>query len=151
MRVLLQRVSESSVSVDGQVVGASGRGYLLLVGIGQGDTAAEVAWMADKVTGLRLFPDADGKMNLSIEDVGGSVLAVSQFTLYADCARGRRPSFTGAASPELGKALYDSFVVALRERGLTVATGIFQAHMMVSLVNDGPVTMMIEREAGRAV
>lgn len=148
MRVLLQRVSDASVSVDGQVVGACGRGYLLLVGIGQGDTATEVAWMADKVSGLRLFPDDDGKMNRSLLDVGGSVLAVSQFTLYGDCSRGRRPSFTGAASPDVGKALYEAFVAALRERGLVVATGIFQAHMMVSLVNDGPVTMLIEREAG---
>jgi D-tyrosyl-tRNA(Tyr) deacylase len=147
MRVLLQRVSEASVSVEGQTVGAIGKGYLLLVGIGQGDSEAEVAWMADKVAGLRLFPDADGKMNLGIQDVGGAILAVSQFTLYGDCSRGRRPSFTGAAPPDVGKALYETFVEALRERGLTVATGIFQAHMMVSLINDGPVTMMIEREA----
>jgi D-tyrosyl-tRNA(Tyr) deacylase len=147
VKVLLQLVSEASVSVDQQVVGAIGRGYLLLVGIGHGDSDAEVAWMADKVAGLRLFPDADGKMNLGIQDVGGEILAVSQFTLYGDCSRGRRPSFTGAASPEVGKALYEAFVAALRDRGLTVATGVFQAHMMVSLVNDGPVTMMIEREA----
>jgi D-tyrosyl-tRNA(Tyr) deacylase len=149
MRVLLQRVNEAAVRVDDQVVGAIGRGYLLLVGIGQGDSPAEVAWMADKVAGLRLFPDAEGKMNLGIQDVGGEILAVSQFTLYGDCSRGRRPSFIGAAPPEIGNALYEAFVAALRTRGLTVATGIFQAHMLVSLVNDGPVTMMLERAPGQ--
>jgi D-tyrosyl-tRNA(Tyr) deacylase len=145
MRVLLQRVGEAAVRVDDQIVGAIGRGYLLLVGIGQGDGPAEVTWMADKVAGLRLFPDAGGKMNLGIQEAGGEILAVSQFTLYGDCSRGRRPSFTGAAAPDLGRALYEAFVVALRDQGLTVATGIFQAHMLVSLVNDGPVTMMLER------
>ncbi|MBC7542944.1 MAG: D-tyrosyl-tRNA(Tyr) deacylase [Candidatus Sericytochromatia bacterium] len=147
MRVLLQRVSEASVTVDGAIVGAIGRGYLLLIGVGQGDTAKEADWLADKVVGLRLFADAEGKMNLALGDVGGSVLAVSQFTLYADCARGRRPSFVGAAPPDQGKALYESFVAAVRSCGVTVATGIFQADMAVALVNDGPVTIMLEREA----
>ncbi len=150
MRVLLQRVSEASVTVDGTVVGAIGPGYLLLVGIGQGDTVKESDWLADKVAGLRLFADAEGKMNLGLSDIGGSVLAVSQFTLYADCSRGRRPSFIGAAAPDLGKTLYETFVAALRQRDLTVATGIFQADMKVALVNDGPVTIMLEREAGTA-
>lgn len=147
MRVVLQRVSEATVTVDGQIVGAIGLGYLLLVGIGQGDTEADCDWLAEKVAGLRLFPDEAGKMNRSLADVGGSVLAVSQFTLYGDCSRGRRPSFTGAAGLDLGKALYERFVAKLRELGLRVETGVFQAHMQVALVNDGPVTLLVEREA----
>ena len=145
MRVLLQRVSSASVTVDGRVVGQIGRGYLLLVGFTHGDSDAELDWMADKVHGLRLFPDADGKMNLGIEDVGGAMLVVSQFTLYGDAQKGRRPSFIDAARPEQAIPLYEAFIGKLRERGVTVETGEFGAMMDVALVNDGPVTLWLEK------
>lgn len=145
MRVLLQRVSSASVTVDGRVVGQIGRGYLLLVGFTHGDSDAELDWMADKVHGLRLFPDADGKMNLGIEDVGGAMLVVSQFTLYGDAQKGRRPSFIDAARPEQAIPLYEAFIGKLRERGVTVETGEFGAMMDVALVNDGPVTLLLEK------
>ncbi len=146
MRVLLQRVSEASVSVDGRIAGSIGRGYCLLVGFTHGDSAAQVDWMAEKVTGLRLFQDPDGKMNLGLADVGGALLVVSQFTLYGDATRGRRPSFTGAARPDVAIPLYDRFLGALRSYGFTVATGQFGAMMDVKIHNDGPVTLMLERE-----
>jgi D-aminoacyl-tRNA deacylase len=145
MRVLLQRVSRAEVRVDGRATGAVGRGYCLLVGFTGSDTAAQVDWMAEKVTGLRLFGDADGKLNLALEDVDGGVLVVSQFTLYGDAAKGRRPSFIAAARPEVAVPLYERFIAALRERGLPVATGEFGAMMEVELVNDGPVTLWLER------
>lgn len=145
MRVLLQRVSRAEVRVEGRVTGAIGRGFLLLVGLTHADTEAQLAWMADKVTGLRLFGDADGKMNLGLEDVGGALLVVSQFTLYGDAQKGRRPSFIGAARPELAVPLYERFVAMLRERGARVETGEFGAMMDVELVNDGPVTLWLER------
>lgn len=145
MRVLLQRVSSASVTVDGRVVGQIGRGYLLLVGFTHGDSDAELDWMADKVHGLRLFPDADGKMNLGIEDVGGAMLVVSQFTLYGDAQKGRRPSYIDAARPEQAIPLYEAFIGKLRERGVTVETGEFGAMMDVALVNDGPVTLWLEK------
>lgn len=148
MRVVLQRVTEARVTIEGRVAGEIGAGFLLLVGFTHGDTAAEVAWMADKVVGLRLFGDAEGKMNLDLAAAGGALLVVSQFTLYGDASKGRRPSFIAAARPETAIPLYESFVAALRERGLTVATGEFGAMMAVSLVNDGPVTLVLEREAG---
>jgi len=147
MRVVLQRVSDASVKVGGRETGRIGRGFLLLVGFTQADTAAEVAWMADKVIGLRLFGDDESKMNLDLAAIGGSLLVVSQFTLYGDASRGRRPSFIGAAHPDQAIPLYESFVQALRDRGITVATGEFGAMMDVSLVNDGPVTLVLEREA----
>ena len=125
--------------------GAIDRGFCLLVGFTHGDTAAQVDWMADKVAGLRLFSDADGKMNLGLGEVGGALLVVSQFTLYGDAAKGRRPSFIDAARPETAVPLYEGFVAALRERGLEVATGEFGADMQVELVNDGPVTLILER------
>ena len=145
MRVLLQRVSRAEVRVDGRVTGSIARGFLLLVGFTGVDTEAQVTWMADKVQGLRLFGDAEGKMNLSLEDVGGELLVVSQFTLYGNAEKGRRPSFIDAARPEVAIPLYERFVAALRERGLTVATGEFGAMMDVELVNDGPVTLWLER------
>jgi D-tyrosyl-tRNA(Tyr) deacylase len=145
MRVVLQRVARASVTIDGRVSGAIDRGFCLLVGFTHGDTAAQVDWMADKVTGLRLFSDADGKMNLGLTEVGGAVLVVSQFTLYGDAAKGRRPSFIDAARPETAIPLYEGFVAALRGRGLEVATGEFGADMQVELVNDGPVTLILER------
>lgn len=145
MRVLLQRVSRAEVRVGDRVTGAIERGFLLLVGFTHADTEAAVAWMADKVAGLRLFADAEGKMNLGLDDVGGAVLVVSQFTLYGDAQKGRRPSFVDAARPELAIPLYERFVAMLRERGLRVETGEFGAMMDVELVNDGPVTLSLER------
>ena len=156
MRILLQRVSRAEVRIregggDGEgapparVAGQIGGGYLLLVGFTGTDTDAQVAWMAEKVHGLRLFGDAEGKMNLALEDVGGAVLVVSQFTLYGNAEKGRRPSFIDAARPEVAIPLYERFVAALRGRGLTVETGEFGAMMDVELVNDGPVTLWLER------
>jgi D-tyrosyl-tRNA(Tyr) deacylase len=147
MRVVLQRVSRASVTIDGRTAGAVGRGFCLLVGLTHGDTEATVDWMAEKVAGLRLFSDAEGKMNLGLDDVGGGVLIVSQFTLYGDAAKGRRPSFIDAARPEQAIPLYERFVSALRGRGLNVATGEFGAHMAVEIHNDGPVTLILERTA----
>lgn len=145
MRVVLQRVSGASVSIEGQVVGSIGRGFCLLVGFTHADTGAQVDWMADKVAGLRLFADGGGKMNLGLGDVGGEVLVVSQFTLYGETAKGRRPSFIGAAPPETAVPLYEQFIAALRARGLVVATGTFGAMMAVQIHNDGPVTLVLER------
>ena len=145
MRVLLQRVSRAHVSVAGRETGRIERGYVVLVGFTHGDSDAHLQWMADKIVGLRLFGDAEGKMNLAIADVGGALLVVSQFTLYGDAAKGRRPSFIQAAHPDAAIPLYEAFVVALRERGVAVATGEFGAMMDVELVNDGPVTLWLER------
>jgi D-tyrosyl-tRNA(Tyr) deacylase len=145
MRLLLQRVSRAEVRVDGRVTGRIGRGYLLLVGFAESDDESPLAWMADKVVGLRLFGDDDGKMNLGLEDVGGALLVVSQFTLYGDARKGRRPSFVEAARPETAIPLYDRFVALLRDRGVPVETGEFGAMMDVELVNDGPVTLWLER------
>lgn len=145
MRVLLQRVSSAAVRVDGRVTGRIDRGFLLLVGFTHDDDEARLAWMADKVIGLRLFTDAEGKMNLPLADVGGSLLVVSQFTLYGDAAQGRRPSFIAAARPEKAEPLYSKFVELLRERSVQVETGEFGAMMAVELVNDGPVTLWLER------
>ena len=145
MRVLLQRVSRAEVRVGERVTGRIGRGYLLLVGLTHADTDAALAWMADKVVGLRLFADAEDKMNLSLGDVGGALLVVSQFTLYGNAEKGRRPSFIDAARPEVAVPLYERFVALLRERGVQVETGEFGAMMDVELVNDGPVTLWLER------
>jgi D-aminoacyl-tRNA deacylase len=145
MRVVLQRVRRAFVTIEGRVAGAIDRGFCLLVGFTQGDTIAQVEWMADKVAGLRLFGDENGKMNLSLEDVEGALLIVSQFTLYGDVAKGRRPSFIDAARPELAVPLYERFVATLRERGFTVATGEFGADMLVEIHNDGPVTLILDR------
>ncbi|MDX9709598.1 MAG: D-aminoacyl-tRNA deacylase [Trichloromonas sp.] len=144
MRAVIQRVASARVEVDGQSVGEIGRGLLILLGVEQGDGAEDARYLAEKSAQLRIFEDAAGKMNLSLEDVGGQALAVSQFTLLADCRKGRRPGFSRAAPPETADALYQQFVALLRERGLTVATGIFQAEMQVHLVNDGPVTLLLD-------
>jgi D-tyrosyl-tRNA(Tyr) deacylase len=145
MRVLLQRVARAEVRVGERVIGNIGRGYVLLVGFTHSDTAAQLDWMVDKVAGLRVFSDDDDKMNRSLADVGGSVLIVSQFTLYGDAAKGRRPSFVDAARPEHAIPLYESFVAAFRTRGIETQTGEFGAAMQVDLVNDGPVTLWLER------
>ena len=145
MRVVLQRVSRALVTIDGRVAGAIDRGFCLLVGFTHGDTAAQVDWMAEKVAGLRLFNDLEGKMNLGLGEVGGAVLVVSQFTLYGDPAKGRRPSFIDAARPEVAIPLYQRFLGALRERELTVAAGEFGADMLVEIHNDGPVTLILDR------
>lgn len=145
MRILLQRVSSANVRVAERTLGSIARGYLLLVGFTHEDNEEKLAWMADKVIGLRLFSDEGGKMNLSLEEVGGEMLVVSQFTLYGDAQKGRRPSFIDAARPEQAIPLYERFVAMLRERQMRVATGEFGADMAVELVNDGPVTLMLER------
>ncbi len=144
MRALLQRVSDARVVVDGDTVGEIGLGWLVLLGVGHGDTPAIAEQLADKVVGLRCFEDADGKTNVSLLDVGGAVLLVSQFTLYADTSRGRRPGFTYAAPPDEAARLVTHFGAALRTRGVTVAEGRFGAHMQVHLVNDGPFTIWLD-------
>ncbi len=148
MRIVLQRVASAKVVIAGETVGAVDRGWLALVGVAPDDTAASAAWLAEKTAHLRCFPDADGKMNLSVLDIGGAVLAVSQFTLYGDCAKGRRPSFVGAARPEVAEPLYRAFVDGLRSFGIPVSCGVFGTDMQVHLVNDGPVTMIVETKAG---
>jgi D-aminoacyl-tRNA deacylase len=145
MRIVLQRVSKASVTIEGRVAGSIGRGFCLLVGFTHGDTPAQVDWMAEKVAGLRLFNDAAGKMNLGLEEVGGAILVVSQFTLYGDAGKGRRPSFIDAARPELAIPLYERFLEALRRLGHTVAAGEFGADMQVEIHNDGPVTLVLDR------
>lgn len=145
MRVLLQRVGEASVSVDDEVLGAIDRGFVVLVGVAHGDGREQAAWLANKVASLRIFEDDEGKMNLSLDEVGGSVLVISQFTLYGDASKGRRPSWSAAARPEEAEPLVDFFVEQLRLKGLTVATGEFGAYMNVEIHNDGPVTLMIEK------
>ena len=145
MRIVLQRVSQASVTIGDRVAGAVGRGYCLLVGFTHSDTIERVRSMADKVAGLRVFSDADDKMNLGLADIGGAVLVVSQFTLYGNTDKGRRPSFIDAARPEVAIPLYEAFIGELRARGLEVAAGEFGAMMQVHLVNDGPVTLVLER------
>ena len=147
MRALLQRVSSANVTVNGRIIGQINRGFVILLGVTHSDTAAQAAWLANKIAGLRLFEDDAGKMNLELSDVGGSVLVVSQFTLYGDARKGKRPSFTAAAQPEQAEPLVDYFCDSLRQAGLTVATGQFGAMMQVNIHNDGPVTLMLEREA----
>jgi D-tyrosyl-tRNA(Tyr) deacylase len=145
MRLILQRVSRAAVRIDQQVIGEVGRGYCILVGLTHTDTPAEVQWMAEKVVGLRLFADAEGKMNLGLGEIGGGVLVISQFTLYGNAEKGRRPSFIDAARPEVAEPLYEEFVARLRALGVTVATGRFGAMMEVEIHNDGPVTLVLER------
>jgi len=145
MRVLLQRVSRAEVRVDDRVTGRIGRGFLLLVGFAEADGEEALTWMAERVAGLRLFPDDAGKMNLDLADADGALLVVSQFTLYGDARKGRRPSFVAAARPTAAMPLYERFVALLRATGLHVETGEFGARMEVELVNDGPVTLWLER------
>ena len=144
MRIVLQRVLEARVEVEGQVTGAIGRGLLLLIAVGTGDAEKDADYLVNKTLGLRIFPDEEGKMNLSVQDVQGGVLVVSQFTLYGDLRKGRRPSFDRAAPPEVARALYAYFVRQLEASGVLVGTGVFQADMKVHLINDGPVTFMYD-------
>jgi D-tyrosyl-tRNA(Tyr) deacylase len=144
MRAVLQRVSRASVTVEGQVVGRIEAGLLALVAVAEGDTPADLEYTASKIRDVRIFPDAEGRMNRSVVDSGGAVLVVSQFTLMGDVRNGRRPGFTGAAAPDVARRTYDGLVARLRGAGLPVETGVFQAHMHVELVNDGPVTILID-------
>ncbi len=145
MKAVIQRVTSANVAVAGQIVGEIGSGILVLLGVEKGDDEAKADWLAEKIVNLRIFEDEAGKMNRSVQEIGGSLLVVSQFTLAGNCAKGRRPSFDTAAPPDEGKRLYEYFVESTRKLGLAVATGIFQADMQVALVNDGPVTFILER------
>ena len=149
MRLVVQRVSEASVSVAAEVIGAIGAGLCVFLGIGRNDTEVGAALLAGKLTNLRIFEDEAGKLNRSVLEVSGELLVISQFTLYGDCRKGNRPSFTAAAPAERAQVLYEYFVRCLREAGLKVATGRFQAHMKVSLINDGPVTLLLENTPAR--
>jgi D-aminoacyl-tRNA deacylase len=144
MRAVLQRVSNARVEVNGSVTGEIGAGLLVLLGVAKGDSEADSRFLAEKILNLRIFPDAEGKMNRSLLDTGGALLVVSQFTLYGDCRKGRRPSFDMAAPPDLARALYEHFVGEARRTGVRIETGVFQAHMAVSLTNDGPVTLIVD-------
>lgn len=144
MRAVVQRVSRAKVTVAGEVTGEIGPGLMVLLGVADGDTAEDAIYLADKLVGLRIFPDADGKMNLSLAETAGGMLVVSQFTLLGDCRKGRRPSFIAAARPEAAVELYERFVADVRGRGITVGAGRFQQHMDVELVNDGPVTLLVD-------
>ncbi len=147
MRVVLQRVSEASVKVDGEVIGSIGRGIVVLLGIGPKDTEKQVDWLAEKIATLRIFPDDAGKMNLSLIDIAGELLIISQFTLYGDCQKGRRPSFIGAAPPAIAEPLYEAVLRSCRLLGINTESGRFGADMKVSLTNDGPVTLILETPA----
>ena len=144
MRAVIQRVNRALVRVEGKIAGEISRGLLVLLGVGQGDSPKGADYLLDKIINLRIFEDSEGKMNLSLLDVGGEFMVISQFTLYADCRKGRRPSFTDAAPPEEAQKLYDYFVAEAKNRGLKVATGIFQALMEVELINFGPVTILLD-------
>lgn len=144
MRAVVQRVDRAGVTVDGVSVGSVKRGLMVLLGVAEGDTEKDLAYMADKITGLRIFEDEAGKMNLSVKDVGGEILLVSQFTLCGDCRKGKRPSFDKAAKPDVANAYYEKLVEMCREQGIHVETGVFRAHMLVELVNNGPVTILLD-------
>ena len=146
MRAVVQRVSRASVAVEGKITGEIGRGFLVLLGVAKNDTAADADYLAEKISGLRIFEDSGGKMNLALADVNGAVLAVSQFTLHGDVRRGKRPSFDSAAPPDQARKLYEYFVERMRALGLRCETGVFQAMMQVELVNDGPVTILLDSE-----
>lgn len=145
MRVIVQRVSRASVSVEGEVVGAIGRGVVVLVGVTHDDTEEQAGWLARKTAGLRIFEDSAGKINAGLLDVDGAALVISQFTLYADARKGRRPGFSDAAPPEVAEPLVEHFAQVLRDRGVPVETGVFGAHMLVEIHNDGPVTILLQR------
>ena len=144
MKAVVQRVSGASVAAGGEIVGSIGRGYVVLLGVGEGDTEAQADKLAEKIRKLRIFPDENGKTNLSIEDIGGEILVISQFTLYADCQKGNRPSFAGAGNPALAEALYEYFIKICEGKFKKVGRGVFGASMQVSLVNDGPFTVILE-------
>ncbi|SPF52114.1 D-tyr-tRNA(Tyr) deacylase [Candidatus Desulfosporosinus infrequens] len=146
MRSVVQRVKRASVTVNGERVGEISAGLLILLAVGQEDGEDDITWMVDKLVGLRIFEDEEGKMNRSVQDVGGAILMVSQFTLYGDCRSGKRPSFKTAAPPEQAKAMYERVVAGIRNHGLKVETGVFQAQMDVELINDGPVTLLLDSE-----
>ena len=150
MRAVVQRVSSARVLVGGKVTGEIGKGLCVLLGVSRTDGEAEAEWMADKLVHLRIFEDGRGKMNLSLLEVGGALLAVSQFTLYGDCRKGRRPSFAGAGDPDEANRLYEFFKESVSKKGVPVESGVFQAHMMVEISNDGPVTLVLERETSQA-
>jgi D-aminoacyl-tRNA deacylase len=145
MRALVQRVSYGKVSVEGQTISEISHGLVILLGVGHGDGESQAAWLAEKIANLRIFEDAEGKMNLSVLDVGGSVLVVSQFTLYADSQKGRRPSFVNAALPDMAEPLVEKFAEMIRQQGVPAGVGVFGAHMLVEIHNDGPVTIWLER------
>ncbi len=145
MKAVIQRVTSASVTVESSIVGQIGAGIMILLGVEKGDDETKADWLVEKIVNLRIFSDEDGKMNLSVKDIGGSLLVISQFTLAGNCAKGKRPSFDTAAPADEGKRLYEYFVAAAERRGVPVETGIFQADMQVSLVNDGPVTFILER------
>lgn len=144
MRAVVQLVNHASVTVAGEVTGRIEKGLLVFLGVADGDTQKDLQYIIDKVVGLRVFEDADGKMNLSVKDVGGAILAVSQFTLYGDCRHGKRPSFTAAAKPDFANAIYEQFVAGCQSAGVAVETGRFRTHMLVDLENDGPVTILLD-------
>ncbi|MGB9615381.1 MAG: D-aminoacyl-tRNA deacylase [Fervidobacterium sp.] len=144
MRAVVQRVSKASVSVDGQIVGKIGNGLVVLIGVGKDDTVDDAKYLAEKIVNLRIFDDNDGKMNLSLLDVKGEMLIVSQFTLYGDCRKGRRPSYSESAAPKIAKVLYEKFIELVKEYGLHVESGIFAAHMLVEISNDGPATLLLD-------
>lgn len=144
MRIVIQRAEKAKVSVDGEIVGQIGRGFMVLVGVGPEDTKQNADFLVNKMCNLRIFEDEQGKMNLSIKDVGGQILAISQFTLYADCKKGNRPSFAGAAKPKQANELYEYFMNEIKKQGIKVEHGIFGAHMKVDFINDGPVTILLE-------
>jgi D-tyrosyl-tRNA(Tyr) deacylase len=146
MRAVVQRVAGASVSVDGRVVGSIGKGLCVFIGVAPGDGEGEVEWMAGKIANLRIFEDAAGKMNLSLLEEKGAMLVVSQFTLYGDCRKGRRPSFASACEPERANSIYEDFIRSVSSRGIPVATGVFQASMRVEIHNDGPVTLILDTE-----
>jgi D-tyrosyl-tRNA(Tyr) deacylase len=151
LRVLLQRVLEARVQVEGKITGQIGRGTLIFVGVRKLDTHSEADYLAEKIANLRIFPDDAGKMNRSLLDIGGAALVVSQFTLYGDCSKGRRPGFDEAAPPELANELYEYLVTKLRASGISVETGVFQADMQVSLINDGPVTFVLDSRGNKSI
>jgi D-tyrosyl-tRNA(Tyr) deacylase len=148
MRAVVQRVRQASVKVNGTVTGSIRQGLLVFLGVGKEDTDKDINFIADKVVNLRVFEDADNKMNLSVKDIGGAILLISQFTLYGNCRKGRRPDFTEAGLPELAKPLYEQTLLAIKEKSVPVETGIFAAHMDIESINDGPVTLILDSQKG---